>query len=470
MTTKVLILGGGISGLSLGWKLAEKGVSVEVLEAKESVGGLAATVRMDGHSMDYGPHSLFSEDPRILNTIRTLFDGGISAGVRDVRLYMSGKYLRYPLNAEDIILKLGAWPSARCFVSFLLTKMSKAPHYGSRGPTMEQWSRRQFGRGLHELFFKPYTEQFWDVKCSELSPDCIPSYKHMSFTRTLKLLVTPRKRRENVSIVDREMLPLYYPREGFGAIADRVAQRLTSAGGSIHTGLRASEARRLKGGGFLVKARNREGEEREFEADYVVSTIPISRFARMITPKIPHEAYEAAQALKYLSLLVLYVATDKRKLLNCMYEYCLEKPYNRITDVNNFTLVPDAQRTGNMLSIEQSCHMGDRWWKQSKEELFKRYLPHLEEEGILKESDVTALYLLKAPYAYPMYLYNYKESLSIFRKFIATEPNLRICGRIGAFRYMDIDQCMKLAFGLADEMARTISEKQRTQRGKKSAS
>lgn len=459
---KVAVLGGGISGLTVAWKLAEMGIPVEVIEAQEYVGGLSATIYNDGHKMDFGPHSFFTEDQEIFETIKEMFGDDLLFGTRDVRLYMDGKYLRYPLNAEDILLKLGPMPSAKCFISFVVERLRKEQEYGPIGPNMEQWSTRNFGRALHKLFFKPYTEQFWDVNCRDLSPNCIPTYKQMSFMRTLKFLFTPRKLRDNLSVVDREKLPLYYPRNGFGTIGEKIAEKVTSLNGQINLGYRINEVRRLSHGGYVIKAQNRKNETLEFEIDFLVSTIPIPDFAKMITPEIPLQVREAAKKIKYLSLLALYLITDKPQLLDYMYEYSLEKPYNRITDVNNFTLVPIKDQKGNMLSIEQSCHFGDKRWNQSKEDLFKSFIFFIEKEGILKESDVKDIFLLKASHAYPMYLYDYKKSLDTFEQFIESNPNMRICGRTGSFKYMDIDQCMKLAFNLADEMGDTILNKKKS--------
>jgi protoporphyrinogen oxidase len=449
---KVIILGAGVSGLSLAWKLAESGRPVELIEAKDYIGGLAATREIDGLKMDFGPHSVFSEEREILKTIFDLFGGDMPAGVRDVRLFMQGKYLRYPLNAEDIVMKLGLAPSLKCFFSFIIEKMKPRPEYGPAGPNMEQWSRGQFGKALHELFFKPYTEQFWDVKCSELSPDCIPTYKQMSFTKTLKLLLTPKRKRENYSIIDREVLPLYYPHEGFGAIPERIADKVIELGGKIHTGLKVEEVRTLSNGSYVVSAVDKEGDKREFEGDEVVSTIPIPLFAKALNPAPPKDVLMAAERLQYLSLLVLYLTVDRPHILDCMYEYSLEKPYTRITDVGNFTLVPEDERKNNSISIEQSCHAGDGLWRATKEELFKKYIPHLEMENIIKESEVTGIHLLKASHAYPMYLYDYKKDFVNFTEYCNSIGTLSLCGRTGNFRYMDIDQCMKLSFLLADKM------------------
>ena len=170
MRSDIVILGGGISGLSAAYRLVKAGFSVELIESKEEVGGLAATIKKNGIEMEYGPHAFFSEKAEVLDFIFDLIDNKVREGTRDVKLYMRGKYLKYPLRAEDIILKLGLSTAFNVLLFFILEKLNwrKARH-GPFGPNMEQWSVQNFGRGLQRLFFKPYTEQFWNISCSELS-------------------------------------------------------------------------------------------------------------------------------------------------------------------------------------------------------------------------------------------------------------------------------------------------------------
>ena len=47
---KVVVLGGGVSGLSVAWRLAENGFKVEVFEKWESFGW--NTKEIDGHNID----------------------------------------------------------------------------------------------------------------------------------------------------------------------------------------------------------------------------------------------------------------------------------------------------------------------------------------------------------------------------------------------------------------------------------
>ena len=73
MKKKVLVLGGGASGLGVAWKLAENNIPVELIELKNEIGGLAATVRKDGYYLDYGPHYFLSEKPEIIKKVTGLF-------------------------------------------------------------------------------------------------------------------------------------------------------------------------------------------------------------------------------------------------------------------------------------------------------------------------------------------------------------------------------------------------------------
>ena len=64
---KTIIIGGGITGLSVAWKLTEMSHDVEIIEVENSVGGLAKSIKVKDYYLDIGPHSFFSEDKEIFN-------------------------------------------------------------------------------------------------------------------------------------------------------------------------------------------------------------------------------------------------------------------------------------------------------------------------------------------------------------------------------------------------------------------
>ena len=53
----VVVLGAGPAGISAGWRLAEHGTPVMVLERDTAVGGMGKTLQLGGYGVDFGPHT-----------------------------------------------------------------------------------------------------------------------------------------------------------------------------------------------------------------------------------------------------------------------------------------------------------------------------------------------------------------------------------------------------------------------------
>ena len=105
-----VIIGGGITGLSTAWKLAENGKEVIILESSDSVGGLAKSVKVDNYYFDIGPHSFFSEDKEIFNAVMDLFKGEAGAmpySKRSVKMWFRDRYVDYPLSAKSVLFQMG---------------------------------------------------------------------------------------------------------------------------------------------------------------------------------------------------------------------------------------------------------------------------------------------------------------------------------------------------------------------------
>ncbi len=60
MTAEVIVVGGGIAGLSCAFRLQQRGVNVELLEAAERVGGNVGTIGDAGFLLERGPHTFMS--------------------------------------------------------------------------------------------------------------------------------------------------------------------------------------------------------------------------------------------------------------------------------------------------------------------------------------------------------------------------------------------------------------------------
>ena len=195
---KIIIIGGGISGLSSAWKLSEKGYKVDIVESDASIGGLAKSMKVENYYFDIGPHSFFTEDKEIFKKVMDLFEGEqdeISYSKRSVKMMFRGKYVDYPLSAKSILFQMGILSAIMCSLSFAKTYINTSisslfvKKTQDENLTVKQWAIGNFGKYLYLNFFKPYTEQFWKIKTSELSHRVIPSSKKLDFARTLKHLL-----------------------------------------------------------------------------------------------------------------------------------------------------------------------------------------------------------------------------------------------------------------------------------------
>lgn len=54
----VVVIGAGMGGLTAAIRLAQRGVPVQIIEARAQAGGLAAPVQFEGMSFDAGPYIL----------------------------------------------------------------------------------------------------------------------------------------------------------------------------------------------------------------------------------------------------------------------------------------------------------------------------------------------------------------------------------------------------------------------------
>ena len=456
MRKDILILGGGISGLSLAWRLSQKGIGSQMIEAQSFVGGLAGTVWQGPYGIDFGPHSFFTEDREVLEAVRSLYPEGLGEHKRSVKMAYQGKLLDYPFTAANLLFSMGPWSMLQTVWSYLISGFNRAKksQFNEDEETVEDWALRSCGPHLYRSFFKPYTEEFWQMACSELSARSIPSHTRTSFLNTLKTLIRKKFEGEG-SMLEREKLPTYYPLKGYGDISERISSVLQKSGAEISLRSRVTQIQKSHSG-WKVNVMSIEGEK-EIEAPIVVSTLPLPNVVKLLGASLSQKTHDAAAHLIFRPFLFLAIVVKKEFVLNCGYMYTLGKPYNRLTDMNRFSrdLSPAHE---NILGLEIPCKLNDTLWNASKEEILEICLPYLEKDGILKREEVSGVLLVKAPQAYPIYQKGYRKYLEVVQHEMDQLRGFYSLGRGGEFMYMDADRCIRKAFDLGDRIAEMVAE------------
>ena len=459
---KAIIIGGGVTGLSIAWKLSEKGYEVKVIEKDEFIGGLARSIKMGNYFFDIGPHAFTTKDEEIFKKVMDLFKsetGEMLYTKRTVKMMFRGKYVDYPLSVK-VLLQMGIIPAIMCSLSFAKSKIRTSIYSligkktQNQNLTIKQWAIDSFGKYLYLNFFKPYTEQFWKIETSELSHRVIPSGTKTDFIKALKhallnkYLELSKREPGELSLVERESLPRYYPKKGFGEIANKIGKQIKSNGGEIYTSQEVDEIIINSENSFDVKTK-----DKTFSGDFVISTIPLNRVISKIYPVPEENIIKSAKKLEYLSLVLVYLMTKKQNVLDCQYCYFVDKPYNRISEMNSFSESSSPQDE-NILAVEISCHYGSKMWKTSDEEIFSICMQGIEKDSLLKlkKEDIIDYKIIKVPSVYPIYRKDYEIHLRETEKYFAKIKNFFSIGRQGQFYYGDIDQMIRIGFDTADKI------------------
>ena len=451
---QIIIIGAGITGLSLAWELCASGCDyrISILESEREVGGLARTIHEGIYYMDVGPHIFYSDDKHIIDSVFNLFPEEPEAIPRRAQFYYQGRYIDYPVDISKLLTQIKISTGIRAGLSFLKGMSTRwvGGNNKRENESVEEWGIRNFGKYLYHSFFKPYIEQFWGQPGSLLSREVMPFCEGINLYNTLRSFFDQNVPKDGNTLIERDKLISYYPKSGFGEIVELIAAVLRSSGVNINLDNRVQEIEELPDGRVCVIC-DRNGCRREFVGDHVISTIPLNQFIQALKPSVPSEVSLAAEALHYRSLLVLGMVTKKANILGCNYMYILDRLYKRISEMNTFS--EDTSPAGeNILLAEIPCSENSDLWRASKEELFELCIKTLAEDGILERADVTHLIIVKEPNAYPVRCRNCSVHLSRLRNYLSKRTNLSILGRTGEFLYLDVDECMKRAFGFAKSL------------------
>ena len=101
------IIGAGPAGLAAGLELAVHNFPVTVFEKSEKMGGIARTEEYHGSRFDIGGHRFYTKVEEIQALWEHVLGEKFLKVSRLSRIYYQGKFFHYPINAWQVVAKLG---------------------------------------------------------------------------------------------------------------------------------------------------------------------------------------------------------------------------------------------------------------------------------------------------------------------------------------------------------------------------
>jgi phytoene dehydrogenase-like protein len=161
MTPDVLIVGGGLAGLCCGRELARRGISFQILEASDGVGGRVRTDVVDGFRLDRGLQNYldsYPEGKRVLDYAAL----NLKPFTRAVRVWFGGQFHRLADPREELLTAVASAfsPVGTLGDKLAAVKLKAAsavdPATAPDGTTLDFLRANGVGERMTDRLFRPF--------------------------------------------------------------------------------------------------------------------------------------------------------------------------------------------------------------------------------------------------------------------------------------------------------------------------
>ena len=286
------IIGGGIMGMTLAWRLVQQGKKVTLFEAAPDLGGLATSWKMNDVEWDKFYHVILMSDNYTRGILKDIgLDDKIEWVETKTGFYMNGKL--YSMSNTIEFLK---FPALNLIDKFRLGLTIIAASRIKNWKRLEKipvttWLRRWSGKNTFNKIWLPLLK-------AKLG-DTYTKTSAVFIWATIQRLYGARR-----SGLKKEMFG-YVP-GGYKKIIETFKEKLLQAGVEIKTGYVATDIK--SSGNNRVQVNFTDGIQEEF--DKVISTLPSGISAKVCTGLTEAEKNKLAK-IEYMGVICVAVLLDK---------------------------------------------------------------------------------------------------------------------------------------------------------------
>lgn len=391
------IVGGGLLGMTLAHRLRQRGQQVSLLDAGETLGGLASAWTIGDVTWDRHYHVILQSDANLRALLAEL-------GLEDELRWSQTKTGFYTAG------KLYSMSSALEFLTFpplnIIEKMRLGAtiFYASRirdwkpleGELVADWLERWSGRGTSEKIWLPLLR----AKLGE----CYKRTSAAFIWATIARMYAARR-----SGLKKEMFG--YVHGGYARILDRFTQVLQEAGVTIELGAAASLVARSAGGRVAVSyAGNRHAE-----FDQVVMTVP-APVALKICPDLAAEEAAKLRGIEYVGIVCASLLL--KRPLSDYYITNITDSWVPFTAVIETSALVDRSEFGGktLVYLPKYASPGDPLFSRPDREIEDTFVPALTRmyPGLSRE-DVVAFRVSRAQHVFALPTLGYSDALPPMR-------------------------------------------------------
>jgi protoporphyrinogen oxidase len=436
----VVIVGAGITGLSLAAMLTIRGFRTIVVEKDDYVGGLARSFTYDGFTFDIGPHRFHSEKDEVVKFVRETLGSDYLEIDRNSQVHFAGHYYPWPLRPKELLLHFPPRIAAQVMLDLVLLYRKEDPI------SFRDQIENMYGSTLYKHFFEGYSSKFLGI-----TPELTD--RDWATTGVDRAIIDKRLKMNSLwQLVWNTILPgnvpevkFIYPRGGCGVFTDLLAEYIKREGGEVLLGTEATDLEiengtitKLSAGGQTIKP------------SLVVWTGTVHSMAEALDLEQPN--------LEYLALVCYNMCLTEGHAFD--FQWCYHGDpdifFSRVSIPDRFS--PDST-PGNKRSycVEVSCREDDDIYHEP-EKYLDRILRDLKHVDLLRtDREVISVHPESFPWAYPIYKLGYRDDLARFQSQLKGYNNLYAAGRLGKFWYNNMDHCIEESLELSEKLVNRLS-------------
>jgi protoporphyrinogen oxidase len=429
---RVVIIGGGLAGVSAGFHLAE--YDPVLIEKEEAIGGLCRSFTQDGFTFDCTGHLIHLKNAYTKELIARILPEAFAAHERRAAIYSKSTITPYPFQANTH----GLPPEVvkECIVGFVESMQA-----GSNGApkNFHDFVQRTFGAGIAKHFMLPYNEKFWKRDLRTITSDWVS----WSIPKpTLEEVVNGALGLTNKGMGYNPKF-IYPKRGGIDCLPQAFSRDIRDV--RMNECVEYIDPKRKY-------VRMQSGMEEPY--DVLISTLPLP-IAYGILKDTPDSFVHAAKKLEAISVLNINLGINRPNIHDQHWVYFPEHQYifSRVGFPMNFS--KSAGPEGASSAYIEITHSPSE--NMNVDEMTARSIEDLKRCGILEDRDeILTRHVIDIKYAYVVFddhrqahvqnLIDYLESRDIYT-----------AGRYGQWDYYSMEDSILSGKKAADAIAAKIS-------------
>jgi len=423
--TDYLILGAGISGLSVAYHLKEHNINSFIVIDKSTPGGLCSSISIKGFTFDIGGgHVLHIRNQYYENFIFKTIGNNVLHHKRKAYFAFEGNFYPFPFQIYfyKIPNKFVVNQCIQGLINVINELMSNKPR------NFKEWIYNHLGEGIAKYFMVPYNMKLWRYPLEQISLEWVDKY--VPKINPSDLLKKINNLREDGVDQYGYNVYFYYPKVGgIKALILAIINRLNLMDAFFIKAkpikIDLTEKYVLLDNGTRIFFKN------------LINTIPLNELMDLIR-QVPESLRVLKRNLKWVSLLTINLGVKGRLETDAHWIYVPEEtiPFHRVVIQSNLSphIVPNESYYSLIIERTYKPH-------ESIKVNIDEYLLYLHKMKLLDyNSRVEIIKINRIKYAYPIYnlerAHTVKELLSFLKK-----HNVFSIGRFGSWEYLSMEDC-----------------------------